>query len=246
MAKTINMIGFQTGLLTVIDIAPADNGARWKCQCECGNIIIVKGSKLRSTSAPQSCGCLRTKKLIQYNKENNIKDITNQRFGSLIAINSTNKRTNNGDVIWECICDCGKTIEISGHDLRRGNTKSCGCQRYKSFGENKIEKLLLTNHISFEKEKTFSNLIFKDTGYLARFDFYVNNKYLIEFDGRQHFIQGNGNFDNEEKFKRTQEHDKIKNDYCKKHNIPLIRIPFTDIDKIDIDMLKPETSKYLI
>jgi hypothetical protein len=57
---------------------------------------------------------------------------------------------------------------------------------------------------------------------------------------------GNGHFDNEEKFKKTQLHDQIKNEYCKKNNIPLIRIPYTHFDNINIDDLKPETSKYLI
>lgn len=52
--------------------------------------------------------------------------------------------------------------------------------------------------------------------------------------------------DNNIKFEKTQEHDKIKNEYCKQHNIPLIRIPFTEINNLNINMLKPETSIYLL
>ena len=70
-------------------------------------------------------------------------------------------------------------------------------------------------------------------------------EYIIEYDGRQHFIQGNGVYDNEEKFMRTQEHDRIKNEYCAKHNIPIIRIPYTELDNITLEMLQPETSKYV-
>lgn len=246
MAKTIDMMGFKTGLLTVIDSAPANNGAQWVCKCQCGNTIIVKGSKLRGASAPQSCGCLRTKKLIDYNHNHNIKDISQQRFGNLIAIKPTEKRTSSKAIIWECICDCGQTVEVSGPDLRSGNTKSCGCQRYKSFGEKQIETILQLHNISYLKEKSFSDLIFNDSGYQARFDFYVNNEYLIEFDGKQHYIQGNGHLDNKEKFEKTQLHDKIKNDYCKTNNIPLIRIPYTEVNNITLEMLQPQTSKYLL
>ena len=31
----------------------------------------------------------------------------------------------------------------------------------------------------------------------------------------------------------TTKHDKIKNDYCQKYNIPLLRIPYWDIKNSD-------------
>ena len=50
------MIGFTVNKLTVIDEAPSDSyGAKWKCLCECGNIIEVRGVKLRSKNPPKSC-----------------------------------------------------------------------------------------------------------------------------------------------------------------------------------------------
>lgn len=30
-------------------------------------------------------------------------------------------------VIWKCLCDCGKEVEIQANNLRSGHTKSCGC-----------------------------------------------------------------------------------------------------------------------
>lgn len=53
------------------------------------------------------------------------KDISGQRFGRLTVSELScvkNRRT-----MWGCVCDCGIKIITSGHSLRRGNTKSCGC-----------------------------------------------------------------------------------------------------------------------
>lgn len=81
--------------------------------------------------------------------------------------------------------------------MRNGEVKSCGC--LKSQGELAIKTLLLENNIPFVQEKTFSSCIFPDSNKMARFDFFVNNQYLIEFDGIQHFKSGSG-WNTKEKF----------------------------------------------
>lgn len=58
-----------------------------------------------------------------------IKDITNIRFGNLVAIKNTGKKDNGRNLIWLCQCDCGNQCEVSGNNLRTGHTKSCGCLR---------------------------------------------------------------------------------------------------------------------
>ena len=121
---------------------------------------------------------------------------------------------------------------------------SCGCLKI-SKGEFLIEQLLIQNNIPFEKQKTFENCKFENTNYLAKFDFYVNNKYIIEFDGIQHF-KITGGWNNEEHFNKLQIHDNFKNEYCFKNNIPLIRIPYTHINNICIEDLILETSNFLI
>ena len=55
-----------------------------------------------------------------------INDITGMRFGRLIAVSQTSLRMQRR-VVWNCTCDCGKQIRVSGTCLRNGNTKSCGC-----------------------------------------------------------------------------------------------------------------------
>lgn len=56
-------------------------------------------------------------------------NIEGQRFGNLIAINSTNKRASNGSVIWKCKCDCGNITYVPQNNLSRGHTTSCGCNK---------------------------------------------------------------------------------------------------------------------
>ena len=53
-------------------------------------------------------------------------DITNQRFGKLIAIKpiGINK---SGQYKWLCQCDCGNQTITTSDKLKRGHTKSYGC-----------------------------------------------------------------------------------------------------------------------
>ena len=51
--------------------------------------------------------------------------------------------------------------------------------------------------------------------------------------------------DAEEQFKKTQEHDKYKNQWCKNNNIPLIRIPYTHLKDLCLEDLLLETSKFI-
>lgn len=56
----------------------------------------------------------------------NKKDITNQRFGRLVAIRPTNKR-HGSHVVWVCKCDCGNIHCVNQSNLMTNHTKSCGC-----------------------------------------------------------------------------------------------------------------------
>ncbi len=60
-----------------------------------------------------------------------IKDITNQRFGRLVAIEPLGIKDKFGYYLWRLQCDCGNIKEMSTKNLSntRGNgkTTSCGC-----------------------------------------------------------------------------------------------------------------------
>lgn len=48
-------------------------------------------------------------------------DISSQKFGKLTTIEFV------GDSRWRCLCDCGEYAIVYTGNLKRGNTKSCGC-----------------------------------------------------------------------------------------------------------------------
>ena len=206
-----------------------DRHAIWRCKCSCGNEVSVVGKDLR-TGKTQSCGCLQKERTSQSNSNN----LIGQRFGKLTVIKqlpSKNSRT-----YWECRCDCGNIKEVCARELVNGDTKSCGCLFSK--GEQKIALLLNEMNIIYKKEYIFSD--YKN----ARFDFALlknDNIYcLIEYDGPQHFSdQITGGWNSRERYETiTHPKDLEKNAYCKTHNIPLIRIPYTDYDKININYLQ--------
>lgn len=211
----------------------------WKCQCECGNIVSVRSTQLKNNHT-KSCGCLQKEKAKQHiNKiqsmgaESRLIDLTGQRFGKLVVLYRHNENNNQNKPRWVCQCDCGNIHIVNGDNLRNHYTQSCGCLG-KSLGEDLIRTILLENNIPFNQEIKFPDL--KDNNYL-RFDFGLldqdgNIIKLIEYDGRQHFDKTSLWY-NETAIK----HDKMKDDYCKNNNIPLLRISYKEFNQINLDML---------
>ena len=79
-------------------------------------------------------------------------DITNQKFGRLLVISrGQNKGTR---ATWNCVCDCGGKITISGKKLRNGHTKSCGCLRKETTAKQGILNKLDIKEV---EEKLFKN-----------------------------------------------------------------------------------------
>lgn len=203
--------------------------AYWKCKCKCGVIKSVSGTALRNGTST-SCGC-RKKEITSKLGQQRFKDLSNQQFGKLKVI-SLDGKDNHGCYKWLCECECGNFISVRGASLIEKNTKSCGKCNNISLGEQKIKKLLEEHNIYFEQQKTFKNCKYPDTQSLVKFDFYVDNRYIIEYDGRQHFKadKTKNTWNTEENLKRTQERDEFRNNWCKENNIPIIRISYKDLD----------------
>lgn len=135
-------------------------------------------------------------------------------------------------VHWLCSC-CGAEWEAPIYSRTSGHGCSVCSQ---SGGEKRIYYFLKENNICFKPQFSFDDLL-SDLGNPLRFDFAILDKdipvRLVEFDGGQHdryipFIHKNI-----ENFYSSQKRDKMKDDYCKEHGIPLIRIPEKEFKNIE-------------
>lgn len=207
----------------------------WTCQCWCGNQIDVSSTDLIRKKVQSCSTCAQ------------VYDITDQEFGRLTAkrfINSDYiiyqgqrfyKNPNIGGAQWVCVCRCGTIVVVPYSHLATGHTKSCGC--LMSQGEDLIASILKELKYKYESQKTFEGCL-SQKGRCLRFDFYISNlNCCIEYDGEQHFYSGTG-WNTSENLMITQQRDRIKNEYCLKHNIRLIRIPYTQLSNINKDFIQ--------
>ena len=215
-------------------ISRAPNGpnyrVRWNCQCKtCGDYCVKEAANI---DRDQSCGCAKKQNIGKSLR----KDLTNQKFGKLTAIEYSGKSNISGNAIWICQCECGNKCEVDSNNLTTLHTYSCGCVKY-SIGVQNILNILKDANILYNMEYSIPG---EYEGYPYRFDFalFKDDKLirLIEFDGEQHYKSSSGYMNNENLQKR-QERDKKKNEWALAHNIPLVRIPYWERDKITLDMI---------
>ena len=215
----IDEIGNKYGRLTVISKAESKpNGAAFNCLCECGEETIVLGGHLRAGTTT-SCGCYRQELLDA--AEN---DLTGQTFGRLKVLFRHSRKEKGPQPKWVCQCSCGNRHEVNRRELVSGKTNSCGCIK-SSVGEALIEDFLKNYPLEYTREFVFDDLVGIGGGYL-RYDFLVkgiNNNFLIEFDGPQHFDKNNRYYSD-----TLIKHDLMKENYAKDNKINLYRIRFDD------------------
>ena len=241
MARYIDLTGQKFGRWTVLNITDKRTCNRTiiqHCKCECGNEKDVDGYTLKSGQS-KSCGCLQRELAAERCKQGRI-DLTGQRFGKLVAMYPIYSGNKNEHTLWHCKCDCGNECDIDMGNLRSDKSQSCGCTQSKQ--EENIIKLLTQANLSFTYQEKFLDLKNKE------FDFRIGTElekgYIIEYDGQQHFKYTGTGWDTKEHFERTRQNDLIKNHYCFRNNIPLIRIPYDA--KYTIDDLKLETTRFLL
>lgn len=177
----------------------------WHCKCDCGTQKDIDASSL-TRGRTKSCGCL--KKESDKKPKGNTINLIGKKFNHLTVI-ERNGSDHRGEAKWLCKCDCGNPnlISVLGSNLRTGHTQSCGCERM-SHGEIIVSDLLKENNIPFEKEK----ILFKfSNGRNARFDFFVNNSYAIEYDGETHYVANLHGWHTLQRLKQQQQRDAIKN-----------------------------------
>lgn len=129
---------------------------------------------------------------------------------------------------------CSKSYKILPKFLLSGGhvCRFCGSSK----GEINIQNILDNIELNYSKE-----LRINYNKRTLRVDFVIldkNDKIIlgIEYDGLQHF-EPRDFFGGEEGFKETLKRDKLKDEWFKENNIPLLRIPYWNYDNIE-DILK--------
>ena len=222
-----NLIGKTFNHLTVLEKTNRLSGGKivYKCKCDCGNPDFVYTTRTDLISGhTRSCGCAKFKY--------SVGEIVNNR--QILKLSGINEHKGNHHHWYRVKCLlCGKEYDSLSQSLE--HSVSCGCQN--SIGEYIINKLLIDNKLDYQAEYVFSDLPTK------RFDFVIFNNgqisRVIEFDGEQHYPENikNSGWNTIEHYNRVVESDQIKNNYCKTNNIPLVRIPYWERDKITLDMI---------
>lgn len=143
---------------------------------------------------------------------------------------------------YKCICyKCNKEyifkssdFEITNDDYGINATKGyysnahCDCHKISSFQWRTVN-IFKEYNINYKVEVSFPDLVGSKN--LLRYDFAIFNvdgsiKLLIECQGIQHY-EPVKEFGGKSQFEYQLEKDKLKCDYAKTNNIPLVEIPYT-------------------
>lgn len=146
-------------------------------------------------------------------------------FLSDIGYTCLNNEYKNSRVKLDLICDKGHTIKMTLRDIKSG----CRCATCNtSKGEKRIQEYLKKNNLQYVYDQPYFQNLVSDKGNPLRPDFIIEKeKIWIEYDGEFHYKDITGNL------KTQQYHDKLKDEYAKKHGWKLIRIPYWEFDNIE-------------
>ena len=215
-----NVIGHIYGRLTVLEQKRENKRTYYYCRCTCGTEKWIRADTIRNGNIV-SCGC--------YNKEINLKkpkDIKNERFGRLVAVEPIEERDKyNSSIIWKCKCDCGNIKYIAEYLLSKGSVKSCGCLKKENSKNNmyKAIKVHIEEHIVegtnipvISRKNVKSN---NTSGYTGVEWDKSRNKWRasITFKGKIYYL---GRYDNKEDAikVRKEAEEKIFGEFLKWHN----------------------------
>ena len=110
----------------------------------------------------------------------------------------------------------------------------------RSRGELKVKDILEFAGLKYKEEYSFPDLVGFNNRVL-RFDFAVfddedNIDFLIEYQGVQHYY-AKDKFGGPAGLRKQQAYDRMKREYCEKHNITLVIIPYWDEGIVNYDYI---------
>ena len=171
------------------------------------------------------------------------RDTIQERFNGSITILSNEYKTRKTKLSTQCN-QCGTIWETTPDTLLRAKHGCPNCAQLQhvhhtpnkiSQGEVLVRELLDINKIAYIPQFVFSSLK-SITGNFLFFDFAIifNDEilYLIEVNGKQHYQQAG--FYTDEQYKKLQENDLIKKQFCIDNNIPFIIITSEQLKNLTI------------
>lgn len=75
-------------------------------------------------------------------------DIIGKKFNKLTVISLAERIGKDGQKYWNCKCDCGNTSVVRSDAVRKGRTKSCGCNKHNNLLGQKFGRLLVVERVS--------------------------------------------------------------------------------------------------
>jgi hypothetical protein len=125
VSRKLKLVGEKFGRLLVIEEDISINQrAVWKCLCDCGNTLPIRGSSLTYGST-QSCGCLQKERTSCAHKKEP-SELIGKVFSELTVTSYIKSPKGFGRYDIICLCSCGKTTDP--FPIKKLlQKKSCGC-----------------------------------------------------------------------------------------------------------------------
>lgn len=200
-------------------------------QCECGEVFQRTFMTIMSGKILKCQKCINKEKA-RLNEYSEIKEYIESNSNCILI--STEYKGQRKPLTLQC--ECGELFKVSFTHFKHANQQRCKkCSQAISSLEAKATEILVNLNEEFITQYKFSDC--KDILCLP-FDFYLPNKNLcIEIDGQHHYkpVSYNRMSDKEAEqiLKDRKRKDAIKTNYCKEHNIKLLRIPYWEFENMD-------------
>lgn len=195
-----------------------DTATKIMHQCECGE---PWNAEPKAVLKGHLCGCKKVNNNPMQHEEY-LEKLKEKNIRVKPLENYVNKRTK----IFH-LCICGSKWEVRPDRVMDGTY--CGCTMSKE--ETKIDHYFQENNFNYKRHELINELKFHPKGKGLEFDFalYKNKKIIafIEYNGKQHYEFTPFYHKDFFQFLDAQERDRLKSEYAKKKNIPLIEIPYS-------------------
>ena len=122
-------------------------------------VCPVCGKEFKTSHVEQNYCCRQCAK-------SRFESLIGKRFGRLVVKKQTEQRKS-GEIVWECLCDCGNITTGSTGQLNQGKKQSCGCLARESSAKRAtkhglvktrvyriyrhiLDRCLNTNHVHYK------------------------------------------------------------------------------------------------